>query len=399
MEMIELNTVDQIEQYKPHPYTDSLYGPVDIHSNEFKTLREQIALEHAVNTPAIVYEGKLIAGRKRALIAAELGLSLNVLIFEGNPDRALEIAVTSNTAHSQLNAGSKAVLAANYYLIAKHDLKNEVNMAKVAREIGVSESTVSKSVFLVDAAKKNGSFNIIDRMRDGSIPLRKITEMMNDGGLPPDKWQEATETKEDFNRIMREHLEAKQAIQATRETAKQNRIAQASGATEPLYNVVYTEFTDNDLNINFADNCIVFMWTARSQVHNAIFQLEEWTIKYQTMYTVGLIDKLKAIIDCEILIVGIRGNMVFNDQLWPPIQNFALMRPIAIGKTIGDAYPDDLKLSKFKQKVEIDGWHCEGEDKPKSNGKRRSKKTKADTEETNSGTDIQSDSVAETDSV
>ena len=385
MDSIVIVSPEQAGSYESHSFATNLFGPIEETSDDFILLRQRILIEGYIHTATIEYEGKLISGRKRARIASLEGLSLPVAQFNGPPEEALLITASSNTVHTFLSAGARAIAAASCYDIANNQLKKQVSQEKIASITCVADNTLKNAIFIYDRAKRHGSNgNIITSITRGILTLASVKKMMELETINSDKWDEATQSKENFERIMREAVD-KPDPKITRETVKQTRQEQAKG-NGAVYNVIYTEFTDNTANIPFADNCVLYMYVHRTQIANAVWALNEWGLAYRdiiSVYSYANKRDLNTPIMNEVIMIAIKGLMMYNPDWFPSIQGNVKERPPVIDEAISKHYPDELKLSMFKTRHECigTGWDYIGdeqqEEKPNGNGNgKRKRKTK-----------------------
>ncbi len=368
--------------YESHPFATNMFGAVDETQDNFISLRKRILAEGEIHTDAIEYEGKLIAGRKRAKIASLEGLQLPVKKFNGSPDAALLATVSSNVTHTFLSVGAKAIAAAYCYETMNNVLKTPISQERIAHITKVADATLKTTLSIMSKARLQGSNgNILSSISSGILPLNSVKKMMDTEAISSDKWDEATQSRQDFERIMREALD-KPDPKVTRSTVAQTRQEQAKG-NGAVYNVIYTEFTDNTANIPFADNCVLYMYVQRTQVANAIWALNEWGLAYRDLIGVYSYENkrdLNTPIMNEVIMIAIKGLMMYNPDWFPSIQGNVKERPPVIDETISQHYPDELKLSMFKVRHECigTGWDYIGdeqqEDKPNGNGNGKRKR-------------------------
>jgi N6-adenosine-specific RNA methylase IME4 len=394
MDQLKRISGEEAGEYQSHTFATNLFGKVDETHPNFIKLRQQIVAEGVIHTPAIEYEGNLIAGRKRARIASLEGFELPVIVFDGTPEDALTRTVSSNTAHSNLAIGAKAITAAYYYEMANLHLGQQLSQEKVSLITGVPDSTLKLAITICNRAKQHGSNgNIVNSISSGMLPLNQVKKLMEMETVSSDKWDEATRSPEDYDRIMREAID-KPDPKITRETVKQTRQEQAKG-NGAVYNVIYTEFTDNTANIPFADNCVLYMYVHRTQIANAVWALNEWGLAYRdiiSVYSYANKRDLNTPIMNEVIMIAVKGLMMYNPDWFPSIQGNVKERPPVIDEAISKHYPDELKLSMFKTRHECigTGWDYIGdeqqEDKPNGNGNgKRKRKTKGKESDTIQG--------------
>lgn len=118
---------------------------------EYEELKEDIR-QRGVILPIVLFEGQVLDGRTRYLIACELGIDFPTKDFTGSAREALAIVASCNLHRRQLQPSQKAIVAAE---IAKELQKLDGIPKAEAREAaakvtGAAKSTIDRASRLIE---------------------------------------------------------------------------------------------------------------------------------------------------------------------------------------------------------------------------------------------------------
>jgi len=123
-------------------------------------------LEQSINRtgllqPIMLYKGKIIDGRRRAISCAKLGISPTVndigVEFDRTPKELYEIVLAENTRRS-INKGQKAIIAAFQVTRNAHKLMGIPTALEYAKSVwDISPVSYKKAKFIVDKSQTHAA--------------------------------------------------------------------------------------------------------------------------------------------------------------------------------------------------------------------------------------------------
>lgn len=313
--------------YEPHEYC-SLFPALQ--STDLASLREDVQANGLLE-PITIFEGKILDGRNRAGVCADLGIEPETVEFHGDNAAALSFVISKNLNRRHLNESQRALVAerlANIELGAnQHTMKEgSANSPILSQDAAAKKLNVSpRSIRTAKAMKQTAAPEVIKAVEDGSLSLNaaaKIAEL----------------SEKDQKKVM---LDAR-PDQAVKKVSRANREAQLAAKQKALpsttFGVIYADpewkfetFSENGMDRSAdnhyptsdtktimardvasiaADDCVLFLWATAPMLPDALLVMESWGFTYKSQ-AVWVKDRIGTGYwlrnQHEILLIGTKG--------------------------------------------------------------------------------------------
>lgn len=149
---------------KIHPFALMLPEPS---GDDRENLMEDIA-KHGVKVPVVLFEGAILDGRSRYMIAMKLGRPVPFENFTGNAKNALELVASFNIYRRHLNASQKAMLVVDISerLVSIDGTPKREAVAAATVSVGAAKSTVQRAARIMRDEPK-----VAEKIRNGQTTV------------------------------------------------------------------------------------------------------------------------------------------------------------------------------------------------------------------------------------
>lgn len=186
-----------------HPIADLVPRMAD---EDYHALRRDVR-QHGVRVPIVLYEGRVLDGRNRAMAWFDVHNNWQVpsIEFEGTPEQAIDFVRSHNIARRHLKPSQKSYFESQAAAFlkpskggrpAKRTSANldRLNQREIAKAAGVSRNSIAnaaKAVKLggedVASALRNGRVSVNRALAIAKMPERKRASALEDRSVPVPK--------------------------------------------------------------------------------------------------------------------------------------------------------------------------------------------------------------------
>ena len=238
---------------------------------EFEQLKDDIVLNGQLD-PVVLYEGKILDGRNRWKVCTELGLVINYDQYRGN--NPLSFVISKNLHRRHLNETQRAVVAsriANMRQGERTDLVPidiKLSMGGASKLLNIGRNTVAR-------------VKEVERKAPELIPQMERGEMTVNQAITQIKKAEVIANLENIETIEAKQIEGVYDVIVIDPPWPMKKIERDVAPNQVEFDYpTMTEQELRNLEIPYADNAHVWLWTTHKFLPLAIDLLEDWGLKY-----------------------------------------------------------------------------------------------------------------------
>jgi N6-adenosine-specific RNA methylase IME4 len=241
---------------------------------EFEQLKDDIVLNGQLD-PVVLYEGKILDGRNRWKVCTELGLVINYDQYQG--DNPLSFVISKNLHRRHLNETQRAVIGArianmqlgdNQHKTGSANLQTHISQPEAAKQLNVSPRMIAT---VKEIERKAPEF--IPRMERGEITANQAVTQI--------KKAEVIANLENIETIEAKQIEGVYDVIVIDPPWPMKKIERDVAPNQVEFDYpTMTEQELRNLEIPYADNAHVWLWTTHKFLPLALDLLEDWGLKY-----------------------------------------------------------------------------------------------------------------------
>jgi N6-adenosine-specific RNA methylase IME4/ParB-like chromosome segregation protein Spo0J len=382
----------QSAMYEAHPFADLLPAMSEA---EFTELRESIRANGLRQPITLHRDGRVLDGRHRAQVCAELGIPAGTTTFEGSDHEALTFVLDLNLKRRHLDASQRAMIAVDLANLGEGRPEKTAQICAVSQERAAALLNVSRrSVQYAADVRSKAIPEIAAAVRQGHMPVSQAARVagLSEAGQQRvasemHKGKPLTTTVIAATRIERvAKIEAAATNCPLSELGRTFPVLYADppwrfetwseGGQQKAAEMHYPTATVAELATMpvceiAARDAVLFMWAVPASFIEALDLVRAWGFTFKTFAV-----WVKPHIACghwfrgqhEPLIVATRGNMPPPPELHSSVFEGNAPRchsakPNSVRDWIASAYPDVGKIELFARTA-ASGWFAWGNQVP-----------------------------------
>ena len=359
-------------------------------ASQFDALVEDIRA-NGLQSPVILYEGKILDGRHRYKACVNLGIDADFEEFEGADP--LSFVISHNLSRRHLDESQRAMIAgkiANMKLGSNQYTKGppigggKVSVNDAAKKLNVGARSVERAKKVLDT----GTAELQQAVEEGKVAVSvaaKIAELSEEqqakivAGPRPDQAIKKVAREEKEQALAAKTIE--QSLQAEKvygviyidppwkfETYSENGMDRSADNHYPTMSVQSL----SELQMPAAKDCIMFMWATVPMMPEAIDLLTDWGFTYKSHIAwvkdrigTGYWTRNKH----ELLLIATKGNVPAPSMGMQPPSVIELPvgrhseKPEFFADMITSLYPTTPKIEIFARMGRV-GWDSMGNEAP-----------------------------------
>jgi N6-adenosine-specific RNA methylase IME4 len=373
--------VYDLPTFEIHPFA-AIFPLVDETSPSFQNMLRDMC-ENGMTDPALIYQGKILDGVTRYRICnKQEDVEFIYEEFKGTEAEALNRSLSRNLHRRHLSESGRAMSALRLARTRKDTTKDREWAAEL---FNVSPSSVNHALTVLNCQ----SADLIMKVDNGDL---KVSLAAGIAKLTPSAREQAMLDPKMAAQLIKKAARSERELKNGNEIRKEHNEAVNNDDPMGVYGVIYLDppwhfevrsdsgmdrSADNhyktmsiedmaEMNMPAASNCVMFMWSTTSQLHNAIDLMRGWGFTYKSCCAWH---KMKAGTgywfrdELELLLVGTKGDVIAPamgtqmKQVQQSPQGDHSTKPESFADGINKMFPTTPSVELFARRVANRGNH------------------------------------------